>query len=354
MIATYKQKINWYAAGILFFALYTPFHSSFIEKNYPVAINDTAQKFTIIIVPDTQFYSEITAGGGSSATGGTIAMFNAQTEWIAVNRATRNIVYVGQLGDCVQNGDNPPIMQKNEEWIKASKALAILESPSATGLQQGIPFGISVGNHDQTPSNDPTGTTAFYNQYFGIDHFKGKDYYGGHHGSNNDIHYQLFSAGGVDFLVISLEYDQTPGFSTAGGALDWTESLIKKYDKRKVMLMTHHGIAEKGDPQPAFSTQGQAIYERLKQYPNFILFLCGHICNPTGEAKRIDTFNGNKVITLLSDYQCRPGGGNGLLRIMEFDPANNKIAVKTYSPFAGAYEVDENSQFELDVNLTKQ
>src|ERR1700741_1081925 len=165
--------------------------------------------FTVIVTPDTQYYTEEPQGNH----GGLIAMFNSQTAWIASNRATRNIVYMAHLGDCVQNGDNPPGANNTIEWERAANAIATIESPALTGLPQGIPFGITVGNHDQTAGGDPTGTTFYYNQYFGSTHFAGRTYYGGHYGSNNDNFYDLFSASGIDFLVISMEYDQTAGFS---------------------------------------------------------------------------------------------------------------------------------------------
>jgi hypothetical protein len=57
------------------------------------------------------------------------------------------------------------------------------------------------------------------------------------------------------------------------------------------------------------------------------------------------------VHTLLSDYQGRTGGGNGLLRIYEFDPSANKLSVKTFSPYTNAFETDADSQFDLDINL---
>ena len=112
--------------------------------------------------------------------------------------------------------------------------------------------------------------------------------------------------------------------------------------------MTHYGI----DESTAFGTQGLAIYNKLKIYPNFILFICGHIHQTDGEARRSDVYNGNTVHTLLSDYQGRTGGGNGLLRIYEFDPSANKLSVKTFSPYTNTFETDADSQFDLDINLT--
>lgn len=318
-----------------------------------VAPSDITKKkpFSIIILPDTQFYSEITANGSNSATGGTPAMLTAQIDWIIANRKKQNIVYVGQLGDCVQNGDNPPVAQKDAEWQTIQKAYAGMENKKRTHLADGIPYGLSVGNHDQSPAGDANGTTKYYNQYFGIDHFNKKKYYGGHYGINNDNHYELFTASGIKFLVLSLEYDQTESFSKQNGVLDWTESIVKKNSDRKIIILTHYAINE-ATVQPEFSTQGKAIYNRLKQYPNFILFLCGHICHQDGEAQRTDTYKENTVHTILSDYQCRKAGGNGLLRIMEFYPDENKVSVKTYSPYTNTYETDEDSQFELNVKLT--
>lgn len=298
----------------------------------------TPSKFTIIMIPDTQVYTEQPQG----TSGAYNTMFKSQTSWIVNNRTLKNIAYVGHLGDCVEHGDSLQV-----EWQRVDTAMKSLESYSLTGLTQGIPYGVCVGNHDQSPNGSAKGTTTFYNQYFGISRFNGRSYYGGHNSINNDNHFELFSAGGIDFLVISPEYDQTTAFSAAGGTLDWIESLVKSYPNRKVIVMSH--LVVNGDV--TFSAQGKAIYDRLKIYPNFILMFGGHISGNTGEVKRSDTYNGRTVHSLVSDYQSRTNGGNGLLRIYEFDPLNNNLSVQTYSPYTKAYETDANSQFNLPVDL---
>jgi hypothetical protein len=302
-----------------------------------------SNKFTIVFLPDTQYYTEEPQGNH----GGNSAMFNSQTAWIANNRAAKNIVYAGHLGDCVQNGDDPPGSNNEIEWQRAQPAMATLENPALTGMPQGIPFGVCVGNHDETPNGDATGTTTYYNQYFGVNHFNGRYYYGGHYGSNNDNHFEFFTASGVNFMVISLKYDQTENFSVAGGPLDWAAGLVQTYTNRKVIVMTHYVMNE----DMTFSVQGQAIYNKLKVYPNFGLLIGGHVYTTDGEAKRTDVYNGNTVHTMLSDYQGRTGGGNGLLRLLEFDPDLNKISVKTYSPYTNTYETDADSQFDLSFNM---
>jgi hypothetical protein len=60
---------------------------------------------------------------------------------------------------------------------------------------------------------------------------------------------------------------------------------------------------------------------------------------------------GYLVHQLLADYQGRANGGNGLLRIMTFDPSKDKIYVKTYSPYTNSYETDADSQFELEYEM---
>ncbi|MEJ7680288.1 MAG: LamG-like jellyroll fold domain-containing protein [Segetibacter sp.] len=254
----------------------------------------------------------------------------------------KNIVYVGQLGDCTDHGDAYEV-----EWKRADTAMSTIENPTRTSLIHGIPYGICVGNHDQSPKFDPNGTTTFYNKYFGTKRFEGRSYYGGHNGFNNDNHYQLFSASGIDFSVICFEYDQTSGFSAAGGALDWGEKLIKSNPGRKVIVLTHWVLNE----NETFSMQGKAIYDRYKVYPNFLLLAGGHVHEVTGEAMRSDTYNGHKVSTILQDYQFRTNGGNGLMRIYEFDPSADRLSVKSYTPYANTYETDADSQFDLSVDL---
>ena len=272
--------------------------------------------FTIIAMPDTQHYVD---GVGDPAT------FAAQTQWIVDNKAARNIVFVTGLGDIVQNGN-----ASDSEWQIANNAYSLIEDPLTTLLADGIPYGLAVGNHDQSPiGGGSSASTTKYNQYFGISRFDGRVYYGGHHGSDNDNNYELFSASGMDFIIIHFEYDTTPEQSV----LDWADTLLTTYSNRRAILTTHFMINQ-GNPA-SWGAQGQALYNALSDHPNLFMMLGGHI---HGEGQRQDTgVNGNVVTTLLSDYQDLPNGGNGYLRIMKFSPANNIITVSTYSPTLSLY-----------------
>jgi hypothetical protein len=294
--------------------------------------------FLIAVLPDTQNYAREASGSGAA----TKEMWFAQTEWIITNRVAQNIAYVATLGDCVQNADDLT------EWRNATNAMYRLELPSRTLLADGVPYGVTVGNHDQDPAGDLDGPTIYYNQYFGTAHFSGKSYYGGHFSSNNDSWFDLFSAGGMDFLVFSFEYGR---YGTT--IMDWANDVLATNQNRRVIVLTHHA----GDDTPDDSTvsphsaQGGAIYDALKTNPNFFLMLGGHVFNEGGEGRRSDTYNGRTVRTLISDYQGRFNGGNGLMRLMYFSPSNNLVSVKTYSPYTGNYETDANSQFSFPYNM---
>jgi hypothetical protein len=264
-------------------------------------------------------------------------IFLSQTQWIVANKDALNIAFVSHYGDCVQNGD-----QFESEWQNADAALNQLETVM---LPDGIPFGVAVGNHDQTPVGNADGTTNFYNQYFGEARFTGRTYYGGHYGSNNDNHYEYFSASGLDFIIINLEYDNSPDQVI----LDWADNLLTTHANRRAIVITHHLLGSITNSD-SFSVQGQAIYDALKDHSNLFLLLGGHIAK---EGQRTDIDNGNSVHSLLASYASRMNGGDGWLRIHEFVPASNVIYVKTYSPYIDQYETDGDSQFSLIYNMTE-
>lgn len=295
--------------------------------------NAAGPDFTIVTLPDTQYYS-------SSLNGGLPAMFQAQTDWVVANRVASNIVMVTHMGDIVQNGDNGG---NNAEWLVATNAMYRMENPLTTLLADGIPYGVAVGNHDQSPIGNADGSTLFFNQFFGEAHFLGFDYYGGHYGTNNDNNFILFSASGLDFILINLEYDETP----AAAVMAWAENLLNTYTNRRAILTSHYLIGT-GNPA-AFGAQGQIIYDNFRDNRNLGLMLCGHVA---GEGRRSDTFDQHTIHTLLADYQGRVNGGDGWLRIMTFSPSNNVIRVQTYSPWLGQYETDANSRFDVPCLMT--
>jgi hypothetical protein len=292
--------------------------------------------FSIAVLPDTQFYV------AQAQLGGTFDMFKAQIEWITKNQVKENIAYVAHMGDITEHGDNP--VTEASEWYMAKTALYGLEYPVS------IPYGLTIGNHDQFPVGYAVkGTTNNYNKYFGVKHFEGRPYYGGHYGDNNDSHFDKFTAGGVDFMVIFLEFDSNN--EDQANLYAWANKVLKDNASRKAIVVSHsiintNPVKGSNTPQAPFNAQGKAIYESLKGNPNLFMMLCGHVGN-NGEGYRTDVFNGNTVKTFLNDYQGRPNGGNGLMRLYKFSVKNNQISVRTFSPYAKVNEIDADSQFTV-------
>ena len=309
--------------------------------------------FSVIVLPDTQKYAESFP-----------EIFTAQTQWIVDEKAAfnanpddpgliaKNIAFTTQLGDCVETASQ--IL----EWQRADAAFSLLEDPQTTGETDGAAYGIAVGNHDQFPqaSADPQSTTTNYNSFFGESRFFGRAYYGGNdddvNGHGHDNHFELFDAGGLQFVIVHVEYDSS---GPDQDVLDWVKDVVQvQQPGRWAIVVTHHMLGA-GFNAP-FSSQGQRLYDTLESSPNLFLMLGGHV---PGEGQRVETRQGLvDVNVLLSDYQSRVNGGDGFLRILEFQPDDLgfTIDVKTFqvphSGNPGAFETDPDSQFTLSFPVT--
>ena len=272
-----------------------------------------SENFTLAVLPDTQNYV---------AAGGNRAMFDTQTEWIVNNAVGENIAYVTHLGDIVNTNAN------TSEWDIAGK----LTNPigALTRLDQaGIPYGLTLGNHDGAP--DSTGN---FNTYF-----PGTRVGDGHYGTDNDNHYGVFTAGNLTFIVIQLEYTTSPDTNV----LQWADGLLSADTTRRGILVFHDLIGSNGQ----LTTYAGTIYDYLKHNTNLFLMLGGHL---TTEVALTLTDSGHTIYALRSDYQDRTGG-NGWMRLMEFQPQANQIQVTTYSPFLNQWETDADSQFTLPYTM---
>lgn len=289
-----------------------------------------ADDFSVVVLPDTQYYT-VQAKGFEQ-------YFYDQTQWVRDNRGTYNVVGVIHNGDITDQGDTAGY---GYQWTVADRAMATLEEPEPD-LVDGVPFGVSIGNHD-----NKTGTTNKFNEFFGVQRFENRSYYGGHFGSNNDESWFTFSAGSMDFVVVNLQYDITPD----PAVLAWARSIFEMHPEAFGILNSHFILGSGG----SFGNQGQAIYDALKDVPNVQLMTCGHV---SAESRRSDESEGGHVIhSMLADYQflyrdtAAYQGGSGFMRIWEFSPANNELTVRTYSPTLDEWQTDADSEFTLAVDL---
>lgn len=283
--------------------------------------------FTIVVMPDTQYYVR---------DGDNPLYFEDQTKWIMANRAAYNIVGVIHNGDIVDKGSN------TTQWVRADKAMKKLEVTSKE-LPEGMPYGTCAGNHDQEPNGD-IGETALYNQYFGTTRFNKRSYFGGTFAANKvDENWVTFSTGGLDIVVVNLQFGKA---AREAPVLDWTRSIMKQHPDALGIVNSHYILTGAGN----FSAAGKSIYEAVKDIDNVQLLTCGHV---GAEQVRTDTYKGNAVHSMLADYQFRANGGAGYMRIWEFSPANDELTVRSYSPTEKKFETDKDSEFTLKVDLAK-
>jgi hypothetical protein len=299
----------------------TPFALTTAEPLSPWAPGD----FTVAVLPDTQMYTAVRKGGQPE-------MLVAQIEWILSNRLSRNIVYVTTEGDISNDGNKIP-----QQWLRATNALYRLENPARTGSPDGLRWSAVVGNHDTR-----SGGTVLFNKFLGTNHFAGRSYYGGHYGTNNDSHYDLFSASGQDFVVLAL----TMGAGSDTNLMRWANGVLNANANRQAIVVTHSLLGPRAWPHPApWTKEGLRLFPALTNNPNLFLMLCGH---RHGEGRRHEVLgNGQGVDVVLSDYQNYTNGGNGFMRLMEFSPRNQTIRVKTFSPWTKQWTTNTDGHFSL-------
>lgn len=284
----------------------------------------TEDDFTIVVLPDTQIYTIPSRSLEN--------FYYDQTRWVVEHQADYNIVGLIHNGDIINNAD------QRAQWVIADRAMDRLDVPSPV-FSDGIPYGVSVGNHDEFPRGD-AGHTDYYNTWFGVDRFAGRFYYGGHYGSKNDQSWVTFQAGGREIIVVNLDYDTTQD----PAILAWARSIFETHPDAFGILNSHYIVTGAGN----FGAQGRAIYDGLRDVPNLHLMTSGHISN---EARREDTFEGHTIHSMLADYQGRDQGGGGTMRLWEFSPANDELTVRSYSPTHDRWETDANSEFTLPLDL---
>ena len=292
-----------------------------------------ADEFTIIALPDTQFYSAQYP-----------QIFAAQTSWIAQHVSDEHIKLVVGLGDIVDGGG------ELAQWQNADAAVRLLDGH--------VPYMMAIGNHDYD-QNNPSGRTAAthnFNTFFGPQRYAGATWYRGNFpaGSNENF-YGSITVDETDYLIIVLE------FAPRDSALNWAASVINANSTKQVIIVTHmftyadNTRISQCDPNSAASfgvgqdNNGEDMWWKLiRKYPNIHLVLSGHVVQGDGTGRRMDLGqSGNLVNQILSDYQSEPLGGGGFLRILKISPSLNRVNVTTYSPYLDQFKTDDHNQFTV-------
>jgi len=297
--------------------------------------------FTIIVLPDTQNYSEKYP-----------EQYLAQTEWVVENQKERNIVCVLHLGD-VTNHNSPP------EWDNAVKAMNQLDDI--------VPYFLVPGNHDYSENGGCRDRSTGLNAAFPVAKFKELPTFGGTYDKEPDRlenSYHLFSAGGRDFLSICLE------FGPRKDVIRWANEIAGMHKDRAAILTTHAyiyfddtrydwqslGANQAWNPHSYLIAEtsgndvsdGEELWNGLIcRHENFILTLNGHVLGDGLGRTVTKTPAERNVHQVLVNFQMRPQGGDGWLRLLEFSSDGKTIQVCDYSPTRNQRNVSEQNQFTM-------
>ncbi|MCC5876568.1 MAG: twin-arginine translocation signal domain-containing protein [Candidatus Sumerlaeia bacterium] len=283
--------------------------------------------FTIVALPDTQHYARAYPH-----------IFTAQTEWIRDHVKELDIFMVIHEGDITDNNTVA-------EWENARRSMDVLDGV--------VPYTLNSGNHDQPGWGNERHLTHFYD-YFPESRYKDLPWFGGTWDGGMENAYWKFERDGIPYLVLCLE------FGPRDEPIAWANEVVAKHPHHRVIFSTHCytysdntrvGPGDDWNPRTyaGAHNDGEELWEKLvRHHPNIFLVLSGHILHD-GKG-RLTSLNdhGNPCHQILANYQMLAEGGEGWLRIMKFDPENNLIDVKTYSPRLERFATDEQNQFVLE------
>lgn len=273
-----------------------------------------AEKFTLAVFPDTQ--TEVMSRTD---------MFNSRMNWVVNKKTELNIPIVLHVGDIV-NFDNIT------HWQNASAGFEILDRAD-------IPYAVCLGNHDTEAVGENSGSaapgnvnlnlrkTTKFNTYFPVSRFTAQK--GRYETGKSDNAYYTFTAGGLNWLVLSLE------FCSRQGPVDWANNIVSQFPNHNVIVLTHYHLKPDGSISTSNAGYGDlspaTIFNQfIKKHANIILVLSGHLDSTSYRTDLGE--NGNKIYQILQCYQNQDYGG-GYIRLLEIDTNAKTISAKMYSPF---------------------
>jgi hypothetical protein len=298
----------------------------------------TKGAWTLAVLPDTQNYSTFYPG-----------LYAAQTGWIVANKERLDIRYVIHLGDVVNNNSAA-------EYRKARDAMKLLEGV--------VSYAMVPGNHDYGPGGNARTRETLLNEFFPFDSYAAQPGFGGAMEEGRiDNTYHQFEAGGRKWIVVCLEW------GPRDAAVAWANRVMEDADAqgRTGILVTHAYMnnndrrfdhtdkdhSQEHNPHN-YKTEGgvndgEELWQKLVRKHNFAITLNGHVLGDGTGYLLSANDRGGKVHQILSNYQFRNMGGEGYLRLMEFQPDGKTVRVKTYSPVFDRWMTARDQQFEFEL-----
>ena len=304
----------------------------------------TPRTFTIAVLPDTQYYAEKYPD-----------IFRSQTEWIADQLQDRNIRFVLHLGDVTNHNTE-------SQWKNAVQAMEVLDGR--------VPYALLPGNHDYSEGGRCFDRQTRLSEFFPVSKFREQATFGGTYDAEPDRmenSFHVFRVGDRKFIVLALE------FGPRHDVIRWANEVVSRHRDHEAILITHayvyfdetrynwkkyreeqqwnphsYAIAKTADDD---ILDGEELWrEFVSRHENFILTLNGHVLGDGLGRVTTQTAGRRDVHQMLVNFQMRPNGGDGWLRLLEFDPNGQIVRVCDYSPVRNQRNVSPQNQFELTLS----
>lgn len=282
-----------------------PFEGS--NKSFPILTNK--KNYNFLFIPDTQKYSSQNP-----------EIFNSQMNWISNNTKKNNIIMNTFVGDIVDS-------DSEKQWQNSLRAISLLDKKE-------IPYMMAAGNHDYA-AGDPFLT------HYGPQRFMNKKYYKGSAPSGYSS-YAIVKAGSYEYLVLIVD------MKNLHKDLEWSKKVLERHKDKPTILVSHDIIFPKVKDDKtiaADSSNGRLIWDELvKNHNQVFMTVNGHFYGIAHRVKQNSA--GNDVIQMLVNYQTNYRGGNGWLRLVEFDEKKNVLLFRTYSPYVDGMTRKEKSYID--------
>lgn len=300
--------------------------------------------WTLIVLPDTQYYSAEFP-----------EVLLKQAAWIVANATKLKIRFVIHVGDIVHTNSHP-------EWRNARRAINLLRKAR-------IPFALLPGNHDFGEFGGAENRLTFLNDYFSSADYSASECCGYFDAARIDNSWHTFSSN-EPWMVLCLE------FAPRNGVIDWANEIVDQNRDKRVIVATHaylysdgsrYDFARKGDTQnwspkvyglareEGGANDAEEMWKKfIRRHRNISFVLSGHVLNSGVAYLESRGVHGNRVHQMLANYQtgCLPSrgtGGGGYLRLLLFQEDGRTVRVNTYSPWKDDILQDPANAFTVSL-----
>ena len=256
-----------------------------IPKDEQEATEEPETVFSVVWITDTQKLAYEENG------------YLKLSDWCLENREEKNIRYIFGTGDYVET------FKMEYQWQEFLKFRDTIDGK--------IPWIFVAGNHD-IKLYDMTYDT-FTDHVYGENGAAEQEY------NKGQGKYELFSAGGIDWIVIGVSF----GYGKEEAV--WVSEVLDRYPERKAILLFHDYLYKDGglirNAKPMFS-------DSVMSHTNVRLILCGH---NAGYIVRTDPLeDGGFVQTLFCNKQNQTKQ-TGSIQLLTFDTEKQQVELDYFS-----------------------